>query len=176
MLHQSLCLHNKLPLHFQYSSESWKVSCTPKSVLFSNRISCTNKNTTSYWKLLMFDSFLSFLQCLHIVLAFAVDGKISPPLTGDFRPSQLLESTVQIRSDINPRYGRFLRLSVSRRFLREEPHGWKEHLPYTWLLHSVSAYTYRNLQQWVSTQNTSNKLWKFKARSWQECQWSLMPR
>ncbi|NWZ69417.1 VIT2 protein, partial [Acrocephalus arundinaceus] len=34
--------------------------------------------------------------------AVSVDGKISPPLTGDFRPSQLLESTVQIRSDINP--------------------------------------------------------------------------
>ncbi|NWT31998.1 VIT2 protein, partial [Cardinalis cardinalis] len=34
--------------------------------------------------------------------AASVDGKISPPLTGDFRPSQLLESTVQIRSDINP--------------------------------------------------------------------------
>ncbi|NWZ94228.1 VIT2 protein, partial [Nesospiza acunhae] len=34
--------------------------------------------------------------------AAAVDGKISPPLTGDFRPSQLLESTVQIHSDISP--------------------------------------------------------------------------
>ncbi|XP_058277728.1 vitellogenin-2-like [Hirundo rustica] len=34
--------------------------------------------------------------------AVSVDGKISPPLTGDFKPSQLLESTVQIRSDINP--------------------------------------------------------------------------
>ncbi|KAF2984427.1 hypothetical protein EK904_003371 [Melospiza melodia maxima] len=34
--------------------------------------------------------------------AASVDGKISPPLTGDFKPSQLLESTVQIRSDINP--------------------------------------------------------------------------
>ncbi|NWT96600.1 VIT2 protein, partial [Urocynchramus pylzowi] len=34
--------------------------------------------------------------------AASVDGKIAPPLTGDFRPSQLLESTVQIRSDINP--------------------------------------------------------------------------
>ncbi|NWS24146.1 VIT2 protein, partial [Polioptila caerulea] len=34
--------------------------------------------------------------------ALSVDGKISPPLTGDFRPSQLLESTVQIRSDIKP--------------------------------------------------------------------------
>ncbi|NWH83809.1 VIT2 protein, partial [Aegithalos caudatus] len=34
--------------------------------------------------------------------AVSIDGKISPPLTGDFRPSQLLESTVQIRSDINP--------------------------------------------------------------------------
>lgn len=54
--------------------------------------------------------FLSFLQCLNIVLVFAVDGKISPSLSGDFKPSQLLESTVQIRSDINPRYGRFLRL------------------------------------------------------------------
>eukprot|EP00075_Anas_platyrhynchos_P002345 XP_005022346.3 vitellogenin-2 isoform X1 [Anas platyrhynchos] len=31
-----------------------------------------------------------------------VDGKMTPPLTGDFRPSQLLESTMQIRSDINP--------------------------------------------------------------------------
>ncbi|NXI18038.1 VIT2 protein, partial [Irena cyanogastra] len=34
--------------------------------------------------------------------AVSVDGKIVPPLTGDFKPSQLLESTVQIRSDINP--------------------------------------------------------------------------
>ncbi|NWR93798.1 VIT2 protein, partial [Furnarius figulus] len=34
--------------------------------------------------------------------AVSVDGKVTPPLTGDFRPSQLLESTVQIRSDINP--------------------------------------------------------------------------
>uniref|UniRef100_A0A8C5TWC7 Phosvitin n=1 Tax=Malurus cyaneus samueli TaxID=2593467 RepID=A0A8C5TWC7_9PASS len=34
--------------------------------------------------------------------AISVDGKITPPLSGDFRPSQLLESTVQIRSDINP--------------------------------------------------------------------------
>ncbi|NWV22764.1 VIT2 protein, partial [Origma solitaria] len=34
--------------------------------------------------------------------AVSVDGKITPPLTGDFRSSQLLESTVQIRSDINP--------------------------------------------------------------------------
>ncbi|NWU50177.1 VIT2 protein, partial [Dromas ardeola] len=34
--------------------------------------------------------------------AVNIDGKITPPLTGDFRPSQLLESTVQIRSDINP--------------------------------------------------------------------------
>ncbi|NXC94878.1 VIT2 protein, partial [Certhia familiaris] len=34
--------------------------------------------------------------------AVSIDGKISPPLTGDFRPSQLLESTVQIRSDIKP--------------------------------------------------------------------------
>ncbi|NXO63901.1 VIT2 protein, partial [Phainopepla nitens] len=34
--------------------------------------------------------------------AVSVDGKITPPLTGDFRPSQLLESTVQIRSDIKP--------------------------------------------------------------------------
>ncbi|OWK64502.1 Vitellogenin-2 [Lonchura striata] len=34
--------------------------------------------------------------------AVRVDGKINPPLTGDFRPSQLLESTLQIRSDINP--------------------------------------------------------------------------
>ncbi|NWV55113.1 VIT2 protein, partial [Daphoenositta chrysoptera] len=34
--------------------------------------------------------------------AVSVDGKITPPLTGDFRPSQLLESTVQIHSDINP--------------------------------------------------------------------------
>ncbi|NXB18411.1 VIT2 protein, partial [Rhagologus leucostigma] len=34
--------------------------------------------------------------------AVSVDGKITPPLTGDFRPSQFLESTVQIRSDINP--------------------------------------------------------------------------
>ncbi|NXC84067.1 VIT2 protein, partial [Cercotrichas coryphoeus] len=34
--------------------------------------------------------------------AGSVDGKITPPLTGDFKPSQLLESTVQIRSDITP--------------------------------------------------------------------------
>ncbi|XP_010580873.1 PREDICTED: vitellogenin-2-like [Haliaeetus leucocephalus] len=34
--------------------------------------------------------------------AVNVDGKMTPPLTGDFRPSQLLESTMQIRSDINP--------------------------------------------------------------------------
>ncbi|KFQ32197.1 Vitellogenin-2, partial [Merops nubicus] len=34
--------------------------------------------------------------------ALSVDGKMTPPLTGDFRPSQLLESTMQIRSDINP--------------------------------------------------------------------------
>ncbi|NXE79209.1 VIT2 protein, partial [Cochlearius cochlearius] len=34
--------------------------------------------------------------------ALNVDGKMTPPLTGDFRPSQFLESTVQIRSDINP--------------------------------------------------------------------------
>ncbi|NXB47935.1 VIT2 protein, partial [Leucopsar rothschildi] len=34
--------------------------------------------------------------------AASVDGKITPPLTGDFKPSQLLESTVQIRSDITP--------------------------------------------------------------------------
>ncbi|NWR50683.1 VIT2 protein, partial [Regulus satrapa] len=34
--------------------------------------------------------------------AVSVDGKIAPPLTGDVRPSQLLESTVQIRSDITP--------------------------------------------------------------------------
>ncbi|KFZ64563.1 Vitellogenin-2, partial [Antrostomus carolinensis] len=34
--------------------------------------------------------------------AVNVDGKMTPPLTGDFRPSQLLESTIQIRSDINP--------------------------------------------------------------------------
>uniref|UniRef100_U3JUH1 Uncharacterized protein n=1 Tax=Ficedula albicollis TaxID=59894 RepID=U3JUH1_FICAL len=34
--------------------------------------------------------------------AASVDGKIAPPLTGDFKPSQLLESTVQIRSDITP--------------------------------------------------------------------------
>ncbi|NXW94117.1 VIT2 protein, partial [Alopecoenas beccarii] len=34
--------------------------------------------------------------------AVSVDGKITPPLAGDFRPSQLLESTVQIQSDINP--------------------------------------------------------------------------
>ncbi|XP_037260290.1 vitellogenin-2-like [Falco rusticolus] len=35
-------------------------------------------------------------------VAASVDGKMTPPLTGDFRPSQLLESTMQIRSDINP--------------------------------------------------------------------------
>ncbi|NXS59608.1 VIT2 protein, partial [Brachypteracias leptosomus] len=34
--------------------------------------------------------------------AVNADGKITPPLTGDFKPSQLLESTIQIRSDINP--------------------------------------------------------------------------
>ncbi|NXQ40855.1 VIT2 protein, partial [Catharus fuscescens] len=34
--------------------------------------------------------------------ALSVDGKIAPPLTGDFKPSQLLESTVQIRADITP--------------------------------------------------------------------------
>ncbi|NXL98304.1 VIT2 protein, partial [Tyrannus savana] len=34
--------------------------------------------------------------------AASIDGKITPPLTGDSRPSQLLESTVQIQSDINP--------------------------------------------------------------------------
>ncbi|XP_041573748.2 vitellogenin-2 [Taeniopygia guttata] len=34
--------------------------------------------------------------------AASVDGKITPPLTGDFRPSQFLESTLQIRSDIKP--------------------------------------------------------------------------
>ncbi|OPJ77395.1 hypothetical protein AV530_007724 [Patagioenas fasciata monilis] len=34
--------------------------------------------------------------------AVSVDGKVTPPLTGDFKPSQLLESTIQIRSDINP--------------------------------------------------------------------------
>uniref|UniRef100_A0A8B9FAA0 Phosvitin n=1 Tax=Amazona collaria TaxID=241587 RepID=A0A8B9FAA0_9PSIT len=34
--------------------------------------------------------------------AASVDGKITPPLTGDFRPSQLLESTVQIRADVSP--------------------------------------------------------------------------
>ncbi|XP_068808764.1 vitellogenin-2-like isoform X2 [Struthio camelus] len=34
--------------------------------------------------------------------AVNVDGKMTPPLTGDFRPSQLLESTMQIRSDLNP--------------------------------------------------------------------------
>ncbi|NWQ87284.1 VIT2 protein, partial [Burhinus bistriatus] len=34
--------------------------------------------------------------------AVNVDGKITPPLTGDFRPSQFFDSTIQIRSDINP--------------------------------------------------------------------------
>ncbi|OXB55466.1 hypothetical protein ASZ78_012898 [Callipepla squamata] len=34
--------------------------------------------------------------------AVSVDGKMTPPLTGDFRLSQLLESTMQIRSDLNP--------------------------------------------------------------------------
>ncbi|XP_054240102.1 vitellogenin-2-like [Indicator indicator] len=34
--------------------------------------------------------------------ALSVDGKLTPPLTGDFKPSQLLESTVEIRSDVNP--------------------------------------------------------------------------
>lgn len=77
----------------------------------------------------MSDSFLPFLQCLNIVLAFAVDGKITPPLTGDFRPSQLLESTVQIHSDITPRYGRFLRLSICRRFLREGRTTWVKRAP-----------------------------------------------
>ncbi|XP_010154785.1 PREDICTED: vitellogenin-2-like [Eurypyga helias] len=36
--------------------------------------------------------------------AVNVDGKMTPPLTGDFKPSQLLESTMQIRSDINPSF------------------------------------------------------------------------
>ncbi|NXU30575.1 VIT2 protein, partial [Thalassarche chlororhynchos] len=35
-------------------------------------------------------------------VALNVDGKMTPPLTGDFRPSQFLESTMQTRSDINP--------------------------------------------------------------------------
>ncbi|XP_010182244.1 PREDICTED: RNA-binding protein with serine-rich domain 1 [Mesitornis unicolor] len=35
-------------------------------------------------------------------MAVNVDGKMTPPLTGEFRPSQLLESTMQIRSDVNP--------------------------------------------------------------------------
>ncbi|NWX49789.1 VIT2 protein, partial [Steatornis caripensis] len=43
----------------------------------------------------------SYMTALARV-ALNVDGKITPPLTGDFRPSQLLESTMQIRSDINP--------------------------------------------------------------------------
>ncbi|NXX47124.1 VIT2 protein, partial [Tricholaema leucomelas] len=36
--------------------------------------------------------------------AVSVDGKITPPLSGDFKASQLLESTVQIRSDIKPSF------------------------------------------------------------------------
>ncbi|NXN12823.1 VIT2 protein, partial [Indicator maculatus] len=36
--------------------------------------------------------------------ALSVDGKLTPPLTGDFKPSQLLESTVEIRSDVNPSF------------------------------------------------------------------------
>ncbi|NWH63558.1 VIT2 protein, partial [Geococcyx californianus] len=34
--------------------------------------------------------------------AVSVDGKVTPPITGEFRPSQLLDSTVQIRADISP--------------------------------------------------------------------------
>ncbi|KFV67265.1 Vitellogenin-2, partial [Dryobates pubescens] len=34
--------------------------------------------------------------------ALRVDGKTTPPSTGDFKPSQLLESNIQIQSDINP--------------------------------------------------------------------------
>lgn len=34
--------------------------------------------------------------------AVSVEGKMTPPLTGDFRLSQLLESTMQIRSDLKP--------------------------------------------------------------------------
>ncbi|XP_069718238.1 vitellogenin-2-like [Phaenicophaeus curvirostris] len=34
--------------------------------------------------------------------AVSVDGKVTPPITGEFRPSQLLESTVQVRADVTP--------------------------------------------------------------------------
>ncbi|NWH74643.1 VIT2 protein, partial [Piaya cayana] len=34
--------------------------------------------------------------------AVSVDGKVTPPITGEFKPSQLLESTVQVRADITP--------------------------------------------------------------------------
>ncbi|NWJ03541.1 VIT2 protein, partial [Crypturellus undulatus] len=34
--------------------------------------------------------------------AVNADGKMTPPLTGDFRPSQLLESTIQIQADVTP--------------------------------------------------------------------------
>ncbi|XP_009980901.1 PREDICTED: vitellogenin-2-like [Tauraco erythrolophus] len=34
--------------------------------------------------------------------ALSVDGKMTPPITGDFKPSKLFESTMQIRADINP--------------------------------------------------------------------------
>ncbi|NXM52113.1 VIT2 protein, partial [Illadopsis cleaveri] len=53
--------------------------------------------------------------------AVSVDGKISPPLTGDFKPSQLLESTVQIRSDINPSLyiHKFATMGVNTEFFQQ---------------------------------------------------------
>ncbi|NXB79982.1 VIT2 protein, partial [Donacobius atricapilla] len=53
--------------------------------------------------------------------AVSVDGKISPPLTGDFRPSQLLESTVQIRSDITPSLyiQKFATMGVNTEFFQQ---------------------------------------------------------
>ncbi|NXN97017.1 VIT2 protein, partial [Rhinopomastus cyanomelas] len=34
--------------------------------------------------------------------AVSADGKLDPPLSGDFKPAQLLESTIEIRSDVTP--------------------------------------------------------------------------
>ncbi|NXU09010.1 VIT2 protein, partial [Pardalotus punctatus] len=53
--------------------------------------------------------------------AVSVDGKITPPLTGDFRPSQLLESTVQIRSDINPSFyvQKFATMGVNTEYFQQ---------------------------------------------------------
>ncbi|NXN85750.1 VIT2 protein, partial [Bombycilla garrulus] len=53
--------------------------------------------------------------------AVSVDGKITPPLTGDFKPSQLLESTVQIRSDIKPSLyiQKFATMGVNTEYFQE---------------------------------------------------------